>query len=216
MGERVTGSTGATPHRRPWGWQAGAMARVLLLAPPGAGKGTQGERLAARYNVPHLATGDMLRDHVATGTPVGIEAQSYMDRGELVPDDVVVRLILERMAEQQSDGFVLDGFPRTLRQAELAYDWAVKSGRTFDAVVSLLVPADELVRRLLERGRASGRSDDNEDTIRRRLGVYDAQTAPLLDYYRDRGILHEVEGTGEVDEVTERVVKAVDASLRQR
>ena len=192
------------------------MARVLLLAPPGAGKGTQGERLAERYKVPHLATGDLLRDHVAAATPVGVEAQGYMDRGELVPDDVVVRLILQRMAEQQSDGFVLDGFPRTLRQAELAYEWGLKSGRTFDAVVSLLVPPDELVRRLLERGLASGRSDDNEDTIRRRLGVYNAQTAPLLDYYRDRGILHEVEGTGDVDEVTERVVKAVDASLRQR
>jgi adenylate kinase len=145
-----------------------------------------------------------------------VEAKGYMDRGELVPDDVVVRLILERMAEQESDGFVLDGFPRTLRQAELAYDWGVKSGRTFDAVVSLLVPPEELVRRLLERGRDSGRSDDNEDTIRRRLGVYDTQTAPLRHYYRDRGILHEVDGTGDIDEVTDRVVKAVDASLRQR
>lgn len=192
------------------------MVRVLLLAPPGAGKGTQGERLAEHYKVPHLATGDLLREHVAAATPVGVEAQGYMDRGELAPDDVVVRLILERMGEQESDGFVLDGFPRTLRQAEVAYEWGMKRGSTFDAVVSLLVPPDELVRRLIERGLDSGRSDDNEDTIRRRLGVYDTQTAPLLDYYRARGILYEIHGTGDIDDVTDRVVKAVDGSVRQR
>jgi len=145
------------------------MLRALLLAPPGAGKGTQGERLAAHYRVPHLAAGDMLRENVAAGTDVGREAKSYMDRGELVPDAVVVQLILDHIGEQPPiTGFVLDGFPRTLAQAEQAYDWALTNDRTFDAVISLLVPTDELVRRLLERGRDSGRSDDNEDTIRNR------------------------------------------------
>jgi adenylate kinase len=191
------------------------MLRALLLAPPGAGKGTQGERLSAHYGVPHLATGDVLREHVALATPLGIEAKGYMDRGELVPDEMVVRLVRERMAEQTSDGVVLDGFPRTLPQAEEAYEGGLQTGRTFHAVVSLLVPQDELLRRLLERGRAMGRTDDNEETIRRRLVVYDSQTAPLLAYYRDRGILCEVDGTGDIDDVTDRIVKAVDASLRQ-
>jgi adenylate kinase len=128
---------------------------------------------------------------------------------------MVVRLVRERMAEQTSDGVVLDGFPRTLPQAEQAYEGGLQTGRTFHAVVSLLVPQDELLRRLLERGRAMGRTDDNEETIRRRLVVYDSQTAPLLAYYRDRGILRVVDGTGDIDDVTDRIVKAVDASLRQ-
>ena len=197
-------------------WQADGMLRALLLAPPGAGKGTQGERLASHYDVPHLAAGDLLRAHVAAGTEVGAEAKAYMDRGELVPDQVVVRLILDRIGgEPPLRGFVLDGFPRTLTQAEQAYEWGVENDRTFDAVVSLVVPVDELVRRLLERGLASGRADDNEETIRNRLKVYDGSTAPLLDYYRDRGILREVDGTGEIDDVTKRVVQAVDASLQQ-
>ena len=193
------------------------MIRSLLLAPPGAGKGTQGERLAAHYGVTHLAAGDLLREHVAAASPVGVEAKAYMDRGELVPDAVVLRLILDRIGGVPSlAGFVLDGFPRTLVQAQEAYKWGVANDRTFHAVVSLNVPVDELVRRLLERGKASGRSDDNEATIRNRLAVYRDNTAPLLGYYRDRGILHEVDGTGPIDEVTARVLDQVDAALRQR
>jgi adenylate kinase len=188
------------------------MLRALLLAPPGAGKGTQGERIAERYGVEHLATGDLLRDHVAKGTDLGRKAKAFMDRGELVPDDVVVRLIFDRIAGPPPlDGFVLDGFPRSLRQAEGAHDWGVANDRTFDAVVSLVVPTDELVRRLLERGEVSGRSDDNEDTIRKRLAVYERSTKPLLDYYRDRGILAEVDGVGDIDAVTGRVASAIDA-----
>ena len=188
------------------------MLRALLLAGPGAGKGTQGERIADHYGVEHLATGDLLREHVAKGTDLGQEAKAYMDRGALVPDDIVVRLILDHIAGPPLlEGFVLDGFPRSLPQAEGAHEWGVVNDRTFDAVVSLVVPSDELVRRLLERGRLSGRSDDNEDTIRNRLAVYEQSTAPLLDYYRDRGILVEVDGVGDVDEVTERVVHAIDA-----
>jgi adenylate kinase len=193
------------------------MVRTLLLAPPGAGKGTQGERLAAHYGVPHLAAGDQLRGHVADGTPLGAQAHGYMDRGELVPDDLVVRLILDLLGGDASrDGFVLDGFPRTLPQAEQAHSWGLANDRALDAVVSLLVPEDELVRRLLERGRESGRSDDNDETIRKRLKVYNDQTAPLLDYYRQRGILHEVEGTGPVEDVTSRIIDEIDAALQQR
>jgi len=185
--------------------------RALLLAPPGAGKGTQGDRLAQLYGVPHLATGDMLREHVAKGTPVGEEARQYMERGELVPDRIVLELVRETLGEPEPrDGYVLDGFPRTLAQAKTAYDWGKTHGRTFHKVISLEVPEEELVRRILERGRASGRMDDNEETVRRRLQVYRESTQPLLDYYRDRGILAEIDGTGPIDEVTDRIKQVLD------
>lgn len=187
------------------------MLRALLLAPPGAGKGTQGDRLAEAYDVPHLATGDMLRQHVAEGTPVGLEAKRFMDRGELVPDRFVVDLVARHLAgDEPLPGFVLDGFPRTLAQAKTAYDWGRAHDRTFHAVISLDVPDDELVRRLLERGIRSGRTDDTEDTIRNRLAVYATSTQPLLDFYRDRGVLLELDGTGEVHEVTQRVRDVLD------
>ena len=181
------------------------MLRALLLAPPGAGKGTQGKRLSEIYGVPHLATGDLLRQHVADGTPLGMEAKGYMDRGELVPDRLVIDLILARLTgEEPVRGFFLDGFPRSLNQAQNSYNYGRARNTTFHAVISLVVPEDELVRRLLERGRQSGRTDDNEVTIRNRLRVYDENTRPLLDFYRDRGILVEVDGTGAVDAVTAR------------
>jgi adenylate kinase len=188
--------------------------RALLLAPPGAGKGTQGKRLSAIYGVPHLATGDLLRQHVADGTPLGVEAKGYMDRGELVPDRLVIDLILARLsADQPLTGFFLDGFPRSLNQAQNSYRYGQTRNTTFHAVISLAVGEDELVRRLLERGRQSGRSDDNEETIRNRLRVYDENTRPLLDFYRDRGILVEVDGTGAVDAVTARIRAALDHIL---
>jgi len=188
--------------------------RALLLAPPGAGKGTQGDRLAQAYGVPHLATGDLLRQHVAGATPVGLEAKQFMDRGELVPDRVVVDLVARHLSGPEPlPGFVLDGFPRTLPQAKTAYDWGRAHDRTFHGVISLDVPEDELVRRLLERGKQSGRSDDTEATIRHRLTVYAESTEPLLDFYRDRGVLHEVDGTGDVDEVTRRVREVLDPLL---
>lgn len=184
------------------------MFRALLLAPPGAGKGTQGERLAERHGVLHLATGDILREHVREGTELGRAAKQHMDEGELVPDDLVIRMILDRIGGDGSEPlreFILDGFPRTLPQAKAAYEWGRAYGRTFDAVIMLEVPEDELVRRLLERGRQSGRSDDSEKVIRNRLRVYEENTAPLVDFYEDRGILLRVDGTGSVDEVTERI-----------
>jgi adenylate kinase len=185
----------------------------LLLAPPGAGKGTQGELLAVTYGVPHLATGDLLRQHVSEGTALGLQVAAFMDRGELVPDDLVLALVAQRIAGPEPlHGFVLDGFPRTLVQAEAAYQWGQQNDRTFDAVISLDVPAPELVRRLLERGRVSGRSDDNEATIRHRLEVYAESAAPLLEFYRSRRILLEVDGTGSVDEVETRIRKAIEAA----
>jgi adenylate kinase len=194
--------------------EEGERLRALLLAPPGAGKGTQGQRLAGIYGVPHLATGDLLRRHVADNTPVGVEAKGYMDRGELVPDRLVIEIILARLtAEKPLRGFILDGFPRSMKQARKSYEWGEARGTTVHAVISLDVGEDELVRRLLGRGRATGRSDDNEATIRNRLAVYDETTRPLLEFYRRRNILLEVDGTGPVDDVTARIQAAVDAVL---
>jgi adenylate kinase len=186
--------------------------RALLLAPPGAGKGTQGERIAAAYEVPHLATGDMLRRHVEESTPLGQEAAAYMDRGELAPDRLVMRLVLDPInGTPPLEGFVLDGFPRTLEQAQAAHEWGAARDRTFHAVIVLEVPDDELVRRLLERGAQSGRTDDTEETIRHRLAVYTQSTAPLLDFYQAREILVPIDGTGPIDDVTDRILKALDA-----
>jgi adenylate kinase len=162
--------------------------------------------------VPHLATGDMLRAHVDAQTEVGREAREFMDRGELVPDDLVVRLVAERLAAPGATvGFVLDGFPRTLAQAEAAYEWGQRNGRRFQAVVALEVPETELVQRLLTRGRIQGRSDDSEATIRNRLAIYAERTQPLLDYYAGREILIRVDGTGTVDEVFRRIEKSLEA-----
>jgi adenylate kinase len=185
--------------------------RSLLLAPPGAGKGTQGERVAAIYGVSHLATGDLLRNEVAKGTRLGHEAEAYMSRGELVPDRLVLDVVARHIAGPEPlAGFVLDGFPRTLAQARTAYEWGREHDRTFHAVVSLEVPEAELVHRLVERGARLGRADDTEATIRRRLEVFAATTRPLLDFYADRGVLVVVDGTGPVDDVTARVRAALD------
>lgn len=187
------------------------MLRTVLLAPPGAGKGTQGDRLAETYGVPHLATGDLLRADVAQASPIGQQAQAFMEKGELVPDDLVLALVLDRIdGPEPLRGFVLDGFPRTLAQAQAAYTWAVENDRTFHAAISLDVPTDELIERLVDRGRTSGRNDDNIETIRRRLKIYTESTAPLLEFYKGRGILVDVGGTGSVDEVFERIRRRLD------
>jgi adenylate kinase len=186
--------------------------RLLLLAPPGAGKGTQGTRIAEHYGIEHVASGDMLRAEVASGTPLGQEAQSLMAAGELVPDQLVIDMMLDKVLESPG-GWILDGFPRTLSQAEAAYAWGKRRGLTFDAVLSLRVPEDELLRRLLTRARTEGRSDDDEATIRHRLEVFHEQTEPLEDYYEGRGVLVPVDAVGPVDEVTDRIIKALDAQV---
>jgi adenylate kinase len=188
--------------------------RALLLAPPGAGKGTQGTKLAEHFDVPHLATGDLLRQHVADGTPIGREAQAYMERGDLVPDRLVVELVAAAIAAPEPlEGYVLDGFPRTIEQAEAAYRWGRDRGRTFHAVISLAVDEEELVRRLIERGREAGRVDDTEATIRERLRIYTEKTEPLLEFYRERDILVVVDGTGPVDTVFGRILEALQPLL---
>jgi adenylate kinase len=188
------------------------MVRLLLIAPPGGGKGTQGHQLALDFGVPHISTGELLRDHVARSTSLGKRVTPYLDRGDLIPDDLILGLVQDRLTNPVVlEGFVLDGFPRTLDQALAGYEWASEKGLTLSAVIHLTVSEAELVRRLLERGRETGRSDDTEDTIRHRLALYRRSTDPLLDFYRDRQILVDVDGSGPIPEVTRLIRETLAA-----
>ncbi|RZQ64110.1 adenylate kinase [Amycolatopsis suaedae] len=181
------------------------MTRVVLVGPPGAGKGTQASALSERLGVPHISTGDLFRAHVGEETPLGLEAKRYLAEGELVPDSVTNEMVKERLAEPDAKvGFLLDGFPRTTKQAEVLGQMLADADVSLDAVIQIDVPEDVLVDRLLSRGR----SDDTEDVIRRRQQVYRSETSPLLEYYAD--ILVTVNGVGGVDEVSERVLSALD------
>jgi adenylate kinase len=184
--------------------------RLLLLGPPGAGKGTQAVRIAAHLGIPHIATGDMLRAAVASGTDVGRKAKAIMERGELVPDEVVIAVAEERLAQDDArKGFILDGFPRTAAQAVALDALLERMGTRLERCIAMVVDEDELVKRLLRRAEIEGRSDDNEQTIRTRMRVYQEQTAPLVDYYRGRDVLEEVVATGGIDEVTARIEEAI-------
>jgi adenylate kinase len=185
---------------------------LLLLGPPGSGKGTQATRLAARLGVPHVSTGDLLRAAVAEGTPLGREAKATMERGELVPDAVVIGVAIERLARPDAKtGFVLDGFPRTLAQAEALDAELARLGTKLDRCLALRVDEEELVARLVARARIEGRTDDNEATIRNRMRVYRTQTEPLIAYYRGRGLLREIEGMGTIEEVERKIAEVLGA-----
>ncbi len=184
--------------------------RVLLLGPPGAGKGTQARALAAELGVPQIATGDMLREAVAAGSEVGLRARAFMERGELVPDEVVIGVARERLAADDArEGFILDGFPRTTAQARALDGILDELGVGLERVVALEVDEEELVGRLLRRAQIEGRSDDNERTIRNRMRVYREETQPLIDYYRERSILRSVQGSGAIEEVGRRLREAL-------
>ncbi len=184
--------------------------RLLLLGAPGAGKGTQAQQLVDRLGIPQVSTGDMLREAVAADTPVGRDARGYMDRGELVPDEVVIGVAEERLGKDDAArGFILDGFPRTVPQAEALDALLGRLGTPLERCLALVVDEDAMVARLLRRAEIEGRADDNEETIRNRMRVYREQTAPLLDYYRARGLLVEVDAMGSIDEVGKRVEEAL-------
>jgi adenylate kinase len=186
--------------------------RLILMGPPGAGKGTQAKFVAARFDIPAISTGDIFRANVSKGTPLGIEAKKYMDAGEYVPDEVTNRMVRNRIDEPDArPGFLLDGYPRTLAQVEELDGMIGHTGHKLDAVVVLTVDEEELVHRLLQRADVEGRADDTEEVIRRRQEVYTEQTEPLIEVYRGRGILHEVDGMGEVDEVTDRIFARIAA-----
>lgn len=179
---------------------------LILLGPPGAGKGTQGHRLSERYNIPEISTGDILRSAVQKGTPLGREAKSYMDRGALVPDEVMIGIIRERLAQDDTErGFILDGFPRTVAQAEALSRLSEEQQRPIEHVISIEVPQEELLQRLAGRRQLEGRQDDTDEAIRHRLEVYERETAPLIDHYRRQGLLRCIVGVGTIDEIFQRV-----------
>jgi adenylate kinase len=181
------------------------------MGPPGAGKGTQARFVADHFGVPAISTGDIFRANVSQGTPLGIKAKRYMDAGEYVPDEVTNLMVRNRIDEDDAaPGFLLDGYPRTLAQVTELDGMIEYTGHRLDAVVVLTVDSEELVQRLLQRSETDGRADDTEDVIRRRQEIYIEQTEPLIEVYRDRGILVEVDGMGEVDDVTARIFAALD------
>jgi adenylate kinase len=186
---------------------------VLLIGPPGSGKGTQGERLADQLGIEHLAAGDLLRAEVEKGTALGTRVADIMSRGELVPDAVILSLLMPRvLAANEAHGYLLDGFPRSVEQAIEARKLADLAEAAPDAVIYLDAPREELVRRILARAEIEGRADDNPETVANRLRVFDEATLPLIDYYRGRGLLHVINADQHEDEVTADILKALHVS----
>ncbi|WP_307031647.1 adenylate kinase [Arthrobacter globiformis] len=183
---------------------------MLIIGPPGSGKGTQAQRISERLGVVAISTGDIFRANVRGGTPLGIEAKRYMDAGDFVPDSVTNRMVRDRLGEDDVDGgFLLDGYPRTTAQVDYLDGIIADSKQKIDVVLQLTADDEELVKRLLGRAQETARSDDNEAVIRHRLDLYHNQTEDVIATYAERGILTRVDGLGGVDDVTERVVKAI-------
>ncbi len=212
---------------------------IIMLGPPGAGKGTQAKMLVERLGIPQISTGDMLRAAVKDGTELGKKAKEYMDAGKLVPDEVVIGIVKERLAQADCErGFILDGFPRTIPQAEALDRVLEELGKRIDYVINVAVPNEELITRLTGRrtcrkcgamyhvvfnppreegrcdkcgGELYQRDDDREETIRQRLEVYQAQTAPLIDYYKKKGVLYDIDGTGSIEDIFQNILKVLGA-----
>lgn len=186
--------------------------RVLLLGPPGSGKGTHGPRIAERYGARYLSTGELLRGHIREGSELGRAAQPYVERGDLVPDELVLEMFISLLKGPEfASGYVLDGFPRTLRQASAAEEATAADGGAADVVVFLDVPQDALLRRLEERARQAGRADDQvRETVRHRMREYEEKTRPLLDFYHERGLLAPIDAAPPTDEVTDSVFAVLD------
>lgn len=188
------------------------MLNLVIFGAPGSGKGTQSEKLIDRYHLHHISTGEVLRDHIARGTELGRTADSYISQGQLIPDELMLRVLeheLDNNGDKTAEGVIFDGFPRTIPQAQALKEMMQRRGHKIHAVIGLEVPEDQLMERMIERGKESGRSDDNPETIRKRLAVYHNQTQPLRDYYKNEGMYLPIQGDGTVDEVFERVVSAL-------
>ena len=186
--------------------------RLVLLGAPGSGKGTQAARLREQLGVPHISTGDLLRAEVAAGSPLGLQAKEVMARGDLVSDDILLGMLEDRLARDDvRSGFILDGYPRNLAQAAALGELLERLDQPFDAAVQLEVDNELLIDRLAGRATAEGRSDDNPESVRKRLTVYDEQTAPVIEFYREHGQLTVVDGVGGLDEVFNRILAAIGA-----
>jgi adenylate kinase len=186
--------------------------RLLLIGPPGAGKGTQAQKLSEVFGIPAISTGDIFRENVKNLTPLGQEAKAFMDRGDYVPDSLTNKLVRDRLSHEDcKEGFLLDGYPRTADQVEELDDILKSIDSKLDAVIQLTADTDEVARRLAKRAIEQGRSDDTEAVIRNRLAVYEDQTAPLISSYASRGLLQMVDGLGAVDEVTSRLIEVLEA-----
>ena len=211
---------------------------IIFLGPPGAGKGTQAKILVEKYGIPQISTGDMLREHVAKGTELGMKAKEYMEKGQLVPDEIILSMVKERLSHDDAQkGFILDGFPRTVAQAEALDKLLEEMGKKIEYVLALIVPDEELVTRLTGRrtckncgmmyhikfkppkvegkcdacgGELYQRADDNEETVRNRLKVYHEQTAPLIEYYKKKGVLFEVDGYKSIEEITHQLINILE------
>ena len=184
--------------------------RLVLLGAPGSGKGTQAARLKEHLQVPHISTGDLLRAEVAAGSPLGLQAKEVMARGDLVSDEILLGMLRDRFSRDDTKaGFILDGYPRNLAQAAALDELLASLGQKFDAAVQLTVDNEKIVERLAGRAKAEGRADDNPESVRKRLQVYDEQTAPVIEFYRQHGQLTVVDGVGALDEVFTRIVEAI-------
>lgn len=183
--------------------------KLILFGPPGAGKGTQAEKVSSHYNIPHLSTGNIFRYNIKNETELGKKVKSILDAGELVPDETVVDLVVDELQDKKYDnGYILDGFPRTIPQAEALDKYLSSKGTAIDLFLNLEVPEQELIDRILSR--ADGRSDDTPEKIKTRLAVYHKQTAPVLNYYKEQDKVQKIDGVGSINEIFERIKKALE------
>ena len=190
------------------------MLNIVIFGAPGSGKGTQSDKIIDRYKLFHISTGDVLRDNMRRGTELGKTAKGYIEQGQLVPDELIIDIlaqVLDENKEQASQGVIFDGFPRTIPQAEALERLLAERGTRIDAVVGLEVPEDELIKRILLRGQMSGRTDDNEDTARKRLEVYHNQTSPLKAYYEEQGKYKAINGLGSIDDIFASISDTLDS-----
>ena len=188
------------------------MKNIVIFGAPGSGKGTQSEKMIEKYGLGHISTGDVLRDQIKRGTELGKTAKGYIDNGQLIPDDLMVNILADVYDSfgKEHKGVIFDGFPRTIPQAQALKDMLAKRGHKVAAMIELDVPEDELTKRLIKRGQESGRSDDNEETIKKRLTVYHNQTSPLIEWYEKEGIHHHINGLGELDRIFGDICAVID------
>lgn len=189
------------------------MLNIVIFGAPGSGKGTQSENLIEHYKLFHISTGDVLRDHMRRGTELGKTAKEFIDQGQLIPDELMIGIlaqVIDDNKDEAQNGVIFDGFPRTIPQAEALETLLNERGTSVSAVVGLEVPEEELIDRLVKRGLMSGRSDDNEETIKKRLDVYHNQTSPLQEFYKEKGLYHAIKGIGTIEDIFDDIKTAID------